>query len=541
MRWSLVRPASLAAVLLVSMAPLPVLAEAVTADYEQVVDLTFPTDPAVTYIDDYHAPRSGGRVHSATDLMGEKLLPIYAAVGGVITAIPMVKPSYGYMIRIAGDDGRSYSYIHLNDDTPGTSDSSAGPEHAYAPGLDRGSRVARGQHIGWMGDSGNAKGGRPHLHFVIADSTVRDPYGAAIINPYNSLEAARVRGDHAKAPSGSAPTPGQDDVPESATVDRISGDTRITTAVQLSTAGYARADTVVLASAVSFADAVVAGPLAAALEAPLLTTFGRGLEGSVSAEIRRLGATKAVIVGPRQRVSGTVERDLLATTDVTTDGLSRIASPEEPTADPALVDAVTAAHVAAEVRALTGSPDVLVALGSHPGGEHRAWPDALTAGYHGAVTGQPVLLVDHGAVPDSILVALTGVRTATIVGGTGAVSAALAETIEGSGATVRRLAGQDRFATAGAVADDLLQAGLVDPSRLWAATGTGYADALAAASTLAATRELLVLIDGSSRGGDRALDPWFAARAGHIDVGRVIGGAAAVSDGALAQLAERIR
>jgi hypothetical protein len=165
--------------------------------YADVVDITFPTDPRATFIDDYDQPRSGGRVHRATDLMGTKHWPVYAAVGGVITFIPMEKPSYGYMISIAGDDGRKYSYVHLNDDTPGTSDASAGPEHAYAPGLERGSRVARGQLIGWLGDSGNAKGTVPHLHFEIEDPAVTDPYGTNRMNPYFSLKAAVQRGDFA--------------------------------------------------------------------------------------------------------------------------------------------------------------------------------------------------------------------------------------------------------------------------------------------------------------------------------------------------------
>lgn len=52
------------------------------ATYTDVVDMTFPTDPAVTFIDDFDAGRSGGRVHKANDMMGEQMMPVYAAVGG---------------------------------------------------------------------------------------------------------------------------------------------------------------------------------------------------------------------------------------------------------------------------------------------------------------------------------------------------------------------------------------------------------------------------------------------------------------------------
>jgi hypothetical protein len=161
-----------------------------------VIDLTFPTDPDRTYFTDtYDAPRSGGRVHKATDIMGTKMLPIHAAMGGTIIRMPMVDDQYGYRITIKGDDGRTYSYVHLNNDTPGTDDDAAGPEYAYAPGLAQGDRVERGQHIGYMGDSGNAKGTTPHLHLSIADPDVTDPYGTDLLNPYPSLKAALSRGD----------------------------------------------------------------------------------------------------------------------------------------------------------------------------------------------------------------------------------------------------------------------------------------------------------------------------------------------------------
>jgi hypothetical protein len=165
------------------------------SNYEQTVDLTFPVDSFQRYVDDYHHARSGGRTHKATDIMtvyGER---VYAAVGGTITFITGITsalPSYGYMITIAGDDGRSYSYIHL-----GRQD--RGPSEAYAPGMQRGVRVERGQWIGYAGCSGNASCSAPHLHFEIDDPNVRDPYGTNRINPYFSLSDAQRRGDFPSA------------------------------------------------------------------------------------------------------------------------------------------------------------------------------------------------------------------------------------------------------------------------------------------------------------------------------------------------------
>jgi hypothetical protein len=191
---------------------LPAQPAAAADPWDRTLDITFPALKGSRFTNDYKAPRGGGtRMHCGTDIMGAKHSPIYAARGGKITFMPLVKPSYGYTINIAGDDGRRYSYIHLNDDTPGTRDAKAGPEHAYAPGLKVGSIVRRGQLIGYMGDSGNAKGGVDHLHFEIHDPSVTNPActnggGANRVNPFFSLTAAVNRGDHGGA-AAPAPAP----------------------------------------------------------------------------------------------------------------------------------------------------------------------------------------------------------------------------------------------------------------------------------------------------------------------------------------------
>ena len=181
----------LVAVLLV----VPVVPAHAAGVYRQVVDLTFPVGGRVSFGDSFDAARSGGRVHKAADIMAPEGAPVHAAVGGTvewITGITEKAPSYGYMIRIAGDDGRDYAYVHLG--------RNGGPvSKAYVPGIARGTRVARGQHIGYVGCSGNASCTAPHLHFEIHDERVTDPYGSHQINPYASLLAAQTKGDYGKA------------------------------------------------------------------------------------------------------------------------------------------------------------------------------------------------------------------------------------------------------------------------------------------------------------------------------------------------------
>lgn len=160
-----------------------VAASTASAD-EDIRDIAFPTYPgAVTFNDNYGDPRYG-HSHEGIDIMGPKMTPLYSAIDGEVRYIVDPEPSYGYMVVLEDNDGYTYHYIHINNDTPGADDGNGGTEHAYAPGIYRGANVSRGQLIGWMGDSGNAENIASHLHFEI-----RRP-GGDPINPYASLTAA---------------------------------------------------------------------------------------------------------------------------------------------------------------------------------------------------------------------------------------------------------------------------------------------------------------------------------------------------------------
>jgi hypothetical protein len=185
------------ALALVATLLVPVAPAMAASDHQAVIDISFPVAGESSFIRDFADCRSGcRRHHRATDIMAPYGAQVLAAVGGtigVITGLDGAVPRYGYMISIDGDDGRRYAYVHL-----GRQD--AGPSQAYASGLREGSRVERGQHIGFNGCSGNASCEGPHTHFEIYDSSVGDPYAGeddrgARIDPYDSLVAARARGD----------------------------------------------------------------------------------------------------------------------------------------------------------------------------------------------------------------------------------------------------------------------------------------------------------------------------------------------------------
>lgn len=147
--------------------------------------IVFPVQGEYSFHDDYANPRGGGmRKHLGNDIIAPKHTPVVSTVDGVITFIAIPQASWGYAITIEDSDGYKYHYIHLNNDTPGTDDGNGGEQYAYVPGLHRGSKVTKGQLLGWLGDSGNAEETVSHLHFEIQAP------GSEYPNPFESLMAA---------------------------------------------------------------------------------------------------------------------------------------------------------------------------------------------------------------------------------------------------------------------------------------------------------------------------------------------------------------
>ena len=174
-----VSSAVLAAALLVSGASAPAGAE----EGASVRRIRFPVEGPVTYGDDFGDPRSGGRSHEGNDLMGAKLQKLVAAADGKVSW--STGGLAGNMVTVTDAEGWSYRYIHVNNDTPGTDDGLNPLEWVLGPGILAGVRVKAGQHLAFLGDSGNAEATAPHLHFEM-----RAPDGTAV-NPWTSLRLAQ--------------------------------------------------------------------------------------------------------------------------------------------------------------------------------------------------------------------------------------------------------------------------------------------------------------------------------------------------------------
>jgi peptidoglycan LD-endopeptidase LytH len=146
--------------------------------------IIFPVLGKFRYSDDFGDPRPQGR-HEGNDIVApRKALAVAAEAGRV--KFHVTSWAAGCMLYLHGVSGTTYLYIHLNNDLGMTNDNKGrcAPGIAFAPGLKSGSRVAAGEPVGFVGDSGDANGIEPHLHFEV------HPKDGAAVSPFPYLNRA---------------------------------------------------------------------------------------------------------------------------------------------------------------------------------------------------------------------------------------------------------------------------------------------------------------------------------------------------------------
>ena len=316
---------------------------------------------------------------------------------------------------------------------------------------------------------------------------------------------------YADGPGGVAMGPAPTSVPfgpgEGPTaVTRFAGPERTATAAAVSASGTTSADTVVIASAGDFADALVAAPLAAALDAPVLLSARDGLSPATATEVTRLGAEEAILVGGTA-VLGEAVADGLADLGV---AVSRVAGADRFNTAVAVAEAMDA-----------DTDDLVLATAED-------FADALSASALAASTGQPLLLTSSADLPAPTASAITDGAAVTVVGGEQAVSTAVADAVLDRGATVTRLAGADRYATSAVVAEAAMAAG-AGTDVVWLATGRAFPDGLVAGAAAARDGGILLLVDGQDPAGAAATRAMLADLADQVGTARLAGGPAAIS------------
>jgi murein DD-endopeptidase MepM/ murein hydrolase activator NlpD len=135
--------------------------------------------------------------YPATDILAKKGCKFVAVTSGVVDEIrktdtynykkPTPLTKGGIFISLVGDDGVRYYASHLQ---------------KIIAGIEVGTRVEVGDLLGFVGDTGDARGTSPHVHFGISWPTAdRDIWWVrrGVIFPWRYLDKWKVGGDRSPA------------------------------------------------------------------------------------------------------------------------------------------------------------------------------------------------------------------------------------------------------------------------------------------------------------------------------------------------------
>ncbi|MBE0476631.1 MAG: cell wall-binding repeat-containing protein [Coriobacteriia bacterium] len=320
---------------------------------------------------------------------------------------------------------------------------------------------------------------------------------------------------------------------------RLAGPDRYRTSTAISREMFAKGalkgGACVVANGLDFPDALAGSTLAGAVGGPLLLTGPNSLEGSVEAEIKRLGVSTVYVLGGTPALSRAVFNRI--------DGIPNVRAVRVAGRD----RYATAREIAKKAYQLAGGGPrtAFVASGVN-------FPDALSASPMAAYNGAPVLLTRPDALSTAAEGAIKdlGITDVIVVGGEPAVSKAvhtrLTKLLNGT-SHVRRIGGKNRYQTSASFAkwattiSGAYNGGRVgtpaNPNDLWAlypaqsgvASGLKFPDALAGGIAAGLAGCPLVLLDES--------DAALTAYVGYLDaVGQpqtktyVYGGEATMSE-----------
>ncbi|MDD4346980.1 MAG: N-acetylmuramoyl-L-alanine amidase [Desulfitobacteriaceae bacterium] len=256
--------------------------------------------------------------------------------------------------------------------------------------------------------------------------------------------------------------------------ERIAGDTRIETAIEVSRKGWSESSTVILARADDFPDSLVAVPLSHRLEAPILLTYPRELDNQVLNEIQRLGADQVIILGSAQLMGDNIT-NVLDREEISWERIGGTDRYE------------TAVQVAGRLGA-TGQ--VILASGEN-------FPDVLAISPYAGITETPILLTQKQGLPEVTknqikqLISGEADPKTLVIGGEAVIPGTTLQEIPG----VQRLAGSDRYETAAKVY--WFSQDMFEQDKAYLTTGENFPDGLVVGA-LAAKEKAPLFLTGSS-------------------------------------------
>lgn len=260
-------------------------------------------------------------------------------------------------------------------------------------------------------------------------------------------------------------------------IQRLSGDNRYETSVEVSEKNFKSADTVVLASGQNIADALVASSYADIEEAPILLTNKNSISDEVLDEIERLKADKVVIVGGQSSISSSVE-SRLKKEDIK---VTRISGRDR-------FD--TSDKLSQEVSRLSKKSSQAILVNGYKN------IDALSVSSLATKEELPILLNGRNALNMSVKNRLKqmNVNKVYIIGGNNSISSDVEKELKKMQISVVRLSGTDRYETSANIAKYAYK----DFDEAIVASGENPVDALAA-STLTGKKEAPILLTNKNK------------------------------------------
>ena len=135
----------------------------------------FPVYGTVSFGDSFGAPRPDvpGGWHHGEDIFASAGAPVLAVADGTLYSIGW-NDIGGYRLWLRDRSGNQFYYAHLS---------------AYSPLAVDGKEVEGGDVVGFVGDTGDAEGGAPHLHFEIHPAPLLGLGYDGVVAPYQFLLA----------------------------------------------------------------------------------------------------------------------------------------------------------------------------------------------------------------------------------------------------------------------------------------------------------------------------------------------------------------
>lgn len=249
--------------------------------------------------------------------------------------------------------------------------------------------------------------------------------------------------------------------------ERIAGKDRVLTSISVSKRYYKKSDTVILANADNYADALAASSYASSVDAPILLVKNSTLNRELTSEIERLSAKNVVIVGGESAISDDVKKDL------SNKNVERVAGENR----------FETSQKLAEKTINNGYKDSMIIV------DGKNFPDALSANsllkkYKGAV-----ILVDDSAsgIKNVEFAKNKKLKKNLIIGGEASVS----KNIENNIDSTVRIAGKNRYETSKKIAEEVMDKN----GNIFVATGNDFADALSISPVLTRNNSALLLVN----------------------------------------------